>query len=263
MARQWSECENKFAALDKTTNLTVWSGGKTQPTEGDGSTTNPYKVYTPEQLRWCLENKKSCDLMNDIDLGGKNHPWTPITVTEAMSINGNHHTIYNLYVSGGTNQGFFGSVNNANFYMHDLTFRYSEVHATGIYSGTVIAWLGKGKLENVNVEDSLVKGANHTGGLLTGWSTGNIVFDGTNVNPTAGMQINHCHTERVYTYGTSCVANFIGPIWGGYVTNSYAVDGVSISTAGHSGGFVSCPGYTYVAVSYTHLMLKILYSKMV
>lgn len=69
---------------------------------------------------------------------------------------------------------------------------------------------------------------------------------GNKMSDPTGSFINNCRTVRVYTHGGSCTGNFTAPLMGCTVTNSYAVDGVTISTGGHSGGFVSCPGYCYV-----------------
>ena len=260
LQNRWDECETKFSSLDKTTGLNKWGGGSVQPAEGDGTTDNPYKVYTADEFRYAMENKKSLILMKDIDLGRQ--PWAPITVSasENMTFDGKDHTIYNLYVTGagstsatGAGVGLFAYVDNPNFHMNNIKFRFAEVRTTipnntNYYNYAVaIAYLKRGHLDNVGIEDSLVYGNRFAAGLLTGWDSGyNAVDISGNRTNAEGTTINHCHTTRVYTYGASCIGNFAAPLRGCYITNSYAVDGVTVSTAGHSGGFVSCPGYNYV-----------------
>ena len=84
LQNRWDECETKFSSLDKTTGLNKWGGGSVQPAEGDGTTDNPYKVYTADEFRYAMENKKSLILMKDIDLGRQ--PWAPITVSGFLLI---------------------------------------------------------------------------------------------------------------------------------------------------------------------------------
>ena len=256
LSRQWSECETKFTSLNKTTGLTKWTGGSTQPTEGTGTKDDPYKIYTAEQFRYALVNKASLILMNDIDLG--HVTWAPVnfgSATNEVVIDGKGHTVYNLYCTGSggatttAGLGFISYVDNPNFHMNNLKFRYAEVRGTGGNQNyaVAIAYFRRGHMDNVGVEDSLVKGYDFVGGLCVGWNTGFYAVDASG-NPTGGegTTIDHCHTNRVYTYGGSCIGNFVAPLWGSKVTNSYAVDGVTISTGGHSGGFISCPGYNYV-----------------
>lgn len=263
LAQQWQQCEDTFAALDRTTGLTPWDGGASQPTSGSGTAADPWLVGTPAQLSWVMHNapatQKSLRLTSDLDMGGTaKRNWAPATGFDSgeVLIDGAGHTIYNLYVSGsgagvtGAGLAFISAVNNPSFTMKDLTFKYAEVRSSGgTYNYAVaVGWFARGLLQNVGVEDSLVKGVNFAGGLCVGWNTSYAAVDGSGnklANPT-GSRIDGCRTVRVYTYGNSCIGNFIAPLWGGTVTNSYATGGVTVSTGGHSGGFVSCPGYCYV-----------------
>ncbi len=258
LANQWAQCETKFSNLNKETNLPKWNGTAVEAVDSDGD--GFVEVTTPEQFRWAIQNFKSLKLMNDIDMGGLNGTaWAPVAVggTATFEIEGNNHRVYNLYVSGSSQDALFSTVNNPNFIMKNLTFKYANVRSTAQYTSVVIAHFVRGKLDNVNVEDSIVKGANFTAGLVTGWDTGYKAYNGSDatINQNTGTYINHCHTTRVYTYGTSCVGNFTGPLMGSHVSNSYAVDGVTISTAGHSGGFVSCPGYCFVENSFCNITM--------
>ena len=261
LSRMWQGCEDTFAALDKESGVTPWDGTAVQPAVGDGTAANPYQVGTASELRWVMNQaataNKSFTLTADIDLGGlQGRTWTgtQVTGTQEVVMDGNGHTIYNMKMSGagggsnGAGVGFVAYCMNPSFTMKDLTFKYCEVRstATNYNYAVAVAYLGRGSLLNVGVEDSIVKGGNFAAGLAVGWDTGQKAVDGQG-NPvtTWGSRIDRCHTVRVYTYGASCIGNFCAPLMGGYVTNSYAVDGVSVSTGGHSGGFISCPGYCY------------------
>lgn len=264
LARQWQECEDTFAALDKETGLPAWDGSaSTQPARGTGTPDDPWQVTSGAELNWVLHSTSAANmslrLMNDIDMG--HHAWSPVSMTasDEVVIDGAGHTVYNLYITGAGGASnapglaMFSYVNNPSFIMKDMTFRYAEVRSSGGNNqSVVIGYFYLGTLDNVGVVDSLVKGGSFVGGLAVGWqssaSDARRAVDNTGAkleNPT-GVMVNNCRTVRVYTYGSSCIGNFIAPLWGGTVTNSYAVDGVTVSTAGHSGGFVSCPGYCYV-----------------
>uniref|UniRef100_UPI00266EAA21 hypothetical protein n=1 Tax=Anaerostipes caccae TaxID=105841 RepID=UPI00266EAA21 len=254
LAQNWQKCEEKFNSYDRTTGLTPWDGTSVQPTETDAD--GKLKIYTPSQFRWAMEQNRSCILMTDLDLGGglltpKN--WTPVnsTAVKEFIIDGNHKTIYNLYVNGGASQGMFGTVQNSGFEMKDLTFKYANIYASGQRSSVIVGHLMAGKLYHCAVEDSKVKGLNFVGAVATGWLSGDQSNDFTH----SQSFIDQCHTKNVFTYGTSCVGNFMGPIQNARVTNSYAIDGITVSTAGHSGGFVSCPSRTWVENCFSNITM--------
>lgn len=261
LSRMWQGCEDTFAALDKESGVTPWDGTQKQPAVGDGTKENPYMVGTAEELAWVVAQpataNKSFTLTADIDLGGragKNWASTPVGGSHEVVMDGNGHAIFNMKMSGyggdhrSAGLGFVSVCSNPNFTMQNLTFKFCEVRALGGTNNFAVA-VGNircGSLLNVGVEDSLVKGNNFTAGLAVGWDTGQSAVDGAgNYKGSWGTRIDQCRTVRVYTYGASCIGNFCAPLMGGYVTNSYAVDGVTVSTAGHSGGFISCPGYCY------------------
>lgn len=262
LAQQWQGCEDTFAALDRDTGLTPWDGSASQPASGSGTAADPWLVGTPAELSWVMHNapgaQKSLRLTADLDMGGRaKRAWAPATGfdTGTVLIDGAGHTVYNLYVTGAGGASnapglaFISSVNNPSFTMRDVTFRFCEVRSSGGYNQAVaVGYFVRGLVDNVGVEDSIVKGGNFVAGLLVGWDTGYAAVDGNGnkLDAPTGSFINRCRTVRVYTYGASCIGNFIAPLWGGTVTNSYAEGGVTISTGGHSGGFVSCPGYCYV-----------------
>ena len=207
---------------------------------------NYFVARSPEQFRWAVANQKNVKLASDIDLAGFN--WSPVAVTTNFIIDGGGHTIYNMRVQG---QGMISTVNNGltGFTVRNLRFRYSRVDGAQQGVGTLAGTFFSGRVENVGVEDSLVHNTgNHTGGLLTGW-------DGSGTVGSPRTVIDKCYAKNVYTYGSYCVGNFIGPIPGAQVTNSYAVDGAAVSTGGHSGGLISCPGYCTVKNCFTNITM--------
>lgn len=254
LAQNWQKCEEKFNSYDRTTGLTPWDGASVQPTETDAD--GKLKIYTPSQFRWAMEQNRSCILMNDLDMGGNQAApknWTPVnsTVVKEFIIDGNQKTVYNLYINGGATQGLFGTVQNSGFEMKDLTFKYANIYASGQRSSVIVGHLLGGKLYHCSVEDSKVKGLNFVGAVATGWGSGDSSNDFSNPQTI----IDQCHTKNVFTYGTSCVGNFMGPIQNARVTNSYAIDGITVSTAGHSGGFVSCPSRTWVENCFSNITM--------
>ena len=83
-----------------------------EATDGDGN--GLVDVYTAAQLRWALVNKKSLELKNDVDLGGRNGVnWSPVADPGSITIEGNGHTIYNLYTAGSGKMGMISTVGRA------------------------------------------------------------------------------------------------------------------------------------------------------
>ena len=133
LANQWAQCETKFSNLNKETNLPKWNGTAVEAVDSDGD--GFVEVTTPEQFRWAIQNFKSLKLMNDIDMGGLNGTaWAPVAVggTVTFEIEGNNHRVYNLYVSGSSQDALFSTVNNPNFIMKNL---YNNVNSVDLSSG--------------------------------------------------------------------------------------------------------------------------------
>lgn len=186
LANQWTACENTFAALDRDTGLAPWDGTSTRPTQGAGTADNPWLVGTPAELSWVMHSapasQKSLRLTADLDMGGRaKRNWSPASNfdTGTVLIDGNGHTIYNLYIqgSGGHYQApglaFIGSVNNPSFTMRDITFRFCEVRSSGRYNQAVaVGYFVRGLVDNVGVEDSIVSGGDFVAGLLGGLGNG-------------------------------------------------------------------------------------------
>ena len=144
----------------------VWNGSRRLWTSGEGTESNPYLIESAEQLAFLsyMVNKGLVTtdlhfkLTTDIDLNGSEDlQWVPIGLGDRWfsedgcerlidptytpvyfcgHFDGDGHSIYNLYVDGGTNVGLFGLVS------------------------------GQGSLiENLNIENGYVNGAN-SGGII-------------------------------------------------------------------------------------------------
>ena len=92
----------------------VWTlNAMEEATDADGN--GLVDVYKASQLRWALVNKKSLELKNDVDLGGRNGVnWSPVADPGNIIIEGNGQTIYNMNCEGGAYVGFISSVAEAN-----------------------------------------------------------------------------------------------------------------------------------------------------
>lgn len=236
----------------------VWTANATEAaTDTDGN--GLVEVYRAAQLRWALLNKRSLELMNDVDLGGRNGVnWSPVADPGNIIIEGNGYTVYNMNaISGGGDVGMIASTprkwipedSDACLRIRNIRFRYCYTQAGNTHAGTVIGWMLSGRMEQVSVEDSVVYGANHVGGIMSGWNSNDSTFG------NYGAYMNQCHVRNVTTYGSSCIGSFVGPVSHAKITNSYSVDSYDISTVSHSGGFISCPGNCWVENCFTNVKL--------
>ena len=178
----------------------VWTGNAVQPA-GDADGDGLLDIYTAAEFRWALTNKRSCELMNDIDLGGRNNvTWSPVADPGAVTIEGNGYTVYNMNCSAGTYGGMIastarGALGVYSFKMQNIRFRYCYTRATGQYSGTVVGYMGNGFMKQVSVEDSVVWGAAHTGGIMSAWNgTGDAALNSFYV------EMDQCHTRNFTVY---------------------------------------------------------------
>ena len=254
---RWNECVAKFSWADK--DLPKWDGNAsgTAMSDLDKDTDGLYKVYNPNQMRWCLVNKQSFRLMNDVDLDGPNRNWTDINLDREVRIDGNGHTIYNLYSygTGDCKLGLIGQSSNPNTLITNLTISNSRIESSAATSdkniATFIGGFFGGKVKNCVVKNGLVNGngSNHVGALF---APDNCTLypdsDGT------AILIENTIAENMHVTGNSCVSGFLeGPWNGNYMTggvsgnvivrNCAAINGTVISTGGHSGGFTSCAAF--------------------
>lgn len=207
---------------------------------GDGTQGNPYKIATAAQLAFMAKQVNSGQyseysttyfrLDADIDLMG--HPWTPIG-TGSKYFNGDFdagdHTIINLKVADVENAGLFGSITGAK--VQNLHIRNASIDSKGNGNDTcsgVIAGLCsfRGIISNCSVEDALVSGECHTGGIV------GQLHDGEISNCTAVV---NCIT-RLGLYDSNC-GGIVGYFFGGKISGC-AVRGEVKGEARSSGGIV-------------------------
>lgn len=254
------EAEIKFKTFSAEEGIPVWDGINSLTTKPAGAdiTGNVCTVTTPEALRWAMTQYSTNSIAKiviaaDMDMGGREDTttlpkWTPVVLTGSITIESQrdesrgyyggreYPTIYNLNVetaSGHT--GFIASTGKntslKNLYFDSMKIRSTAASIQGIaligYADDQVA------IENIGIENSLVKGNNYgAAGLL-----------GLSAVTTDGLTITNCYAKRVYVTAAQCSGGLFAPISGGVITNCYAIDGAVIATGdGHSGGFVSCSG---------------------
>lgn len=189
-------------------------------TEGSGTQSDPYIIYTKGQLKGIKDNLKAYyKLGRDIDLGKE--LWIPIgqTVNTPFSggLDGNGYTISNLTIKQEESNyvGLFGVINNAKIY--NLTI--SDVNIVGNeYTGALVGY-ATGAIKyivNCRVEKGRITGTNRVGGLIGATdNTSSLYF----------TSVNNCSSD-VTVIGTG---SYIGGLIGYYrsqIQNCYATGDV-------------------------------------
>ena len=158
--------------------------------EGSGTESDPYQIYDREDMDMLSDAVNAgvpfegqyFQVMNDIDLGGEENPWTPIggidMMTETMipfsgHFDGDGNTISGLYIDDeeGMFQGLFGSL--AGGTIENLTVE-GEVHGGEYEIGGICGWSDYATFKNCvsNVE---VTGIEDVAGICGG--SGNITIE--------------------------------------------------------------------------------------
>ena len=201
-----------------------------QPSSGDGSVGNPYKISTAAELAWFRDqvnsgnNTISATLTEDIDLAEFCHAkdgtkyteevnWTPIGNSDNMyqgTFDGNGKTIRNLYINDiSENIGisgyasFFGYA-DAGGNIKNITFDNAKVkttnddYCTGILVGVAVSCI-----ENIKtLVNCSVEGKNYVGGIAG----------------RANGDIDNCENHAMVNG-----ANFVGGIVGNYVFSDKSI----------------------------------------
>ena len=221
---------------------------QTEPSSGDGSVGNPYKISTAAELAWFRDqvnsgnNTISATLTEDIDLAEFCHAkdatkyteevnWTPIGNSDNMyqgTFDGNGKTIRNLYINDISENigitcyaGFFGYA-DAGGSIKNITFGNAKVKSTGEYcTGILVGYEEFCIIENIKtLANCSVEGKDKVGGIA-GRASGDI-----------GNCENHAKVNG---------ANFVGGIVGNYERSgksiiSCANYGVVTGTGNQVGG---------------------------
>ena len=226
---------------------------QTQPSSGDGSADNPYKISTAAELAWFRDqvnsgnNRISATLTEDIDLAEFCHAkdgtkytdelsWTPIGNESNKYIgtfNGNGKIIRNLYINATSDKtGFFGYATDGS--IKNITFDNAKVKSIDFYTGILAGYAGSCFIENIKtLANCSVKSYTYTGGIA-GNACGNIsncenhaMVEGTDgVGGFAGRydssnkSITSCANYGAITGADSEVGGMVGQFISGTIQNS-------------------------------------------
>ena len=271
--QRWKEERAKIQWVD--TGLEQWDGSAQQPAEGDGTPSNPYKIYNAQHLRWVLAtpglgDNRNCILESDLDMGGRLvqgvdhatgestdetaagsdiHNWKDVDVYDAFAFDGNGHTIWNLFSkSTGTyptnNVGFLRHVSNENFVLKNLTLSNSRINGFGgapygCRGATLIGNFHSGQVYNCVVDYSAVWGSR----LVSAFIASNDPGSGEGLFPDdqAKKVVTDCLVKNSAVYGDNCSCGMFECVWGDLlVERCGVVSSTVIVPGGHSGGFISC-----------------------
>ena len=229
--------ETNLGQITKPTN-DVWTNYTARPTGSGTSEANPYKITTPQELAYLINNLGAgswyIELASDIDLGG--HEWVPIKTTaeNTVTFKGNGHTISNLIVDtpNGDNVGLFGGERDGVFtalIVSDLNM--SNVNLNSQYNaGAIIGSAHGSRIENINILSGEIIGARYVGGIVGAAGTDSVII---NCNNSADI------------YGTNmCIGGIAGES-GAELRNCVNTGDIYAETAIYVG---SIAGYSYKSI---------------
>ena len=230
---------------------------QTEPSSGDGSVGNPYKISTAAELAWFRDEvnngrndicAKIADGVKIIDLKDFCHAKDAATNTEELSwapigndsnpfygtFDGNGKTISNLYINATSdNTGFFGyadagRINNITF--DNAKVNSTETNITGILAGKAVSCM----IDNIKtMANCSVEGKVSVGGIA-GYAEGNIInsenhakVNGTDIvggivgdYACSYKSITSCANYGAVTGSGYCVGGLVGKFVSGTIQNS-------------------------------------------
>ncbi|ADQ78238.1 Ig domain protein group 2 domain protein [Paludibacter propionicigenes WB4] len=235
--------------------------------KGDGSASNPYLIYTVDDLKAIRDSintkndvygNKAYKLMADLDFSKeKTSNWTPIGNTAAAtfkgSFDGNGKAINNMHI-GSIDEyyyypdtlryaGFFGTINGAE--IKNISIAWNQIidgKSSGNYYVGGIAAYGSGTITNCNSSgdmtgaDSKYDGRCTVGGII-GYGTITTVITNCHYNSGSVSYIKKCGDPAGYAGG---IAGYII----GTISNCYS-KGETGYTIKYAGGIV---GYSIGAI---------------
>ena len=174
----------------------LWGAwAQTEPSSGDGSADNPYKISTAAELAWFRDqvnsgnNSISAELTENIDLvefchakDGTKYPeelnWAPIGNSDNMyrgTFDGKGKTISNLYINAASRDyaGFFGYADNGS--IKNITFDNAKVTSIAQFTGILIGQANNSFIENIKTSESCSVDGDKTVGGIAGSVLGNII----------------------------------------------------------------------------------------
>lgn len=179
------------------------------PTEGDGSSANPYRIASLENLCWVAQNPViwSSNFLQTADIdasetatwypngSGGYYGWTPIGIDGGVHFTGLYHgngyAIKGLYINRPT-QNFVGL--------------FGKVRLVGGVNGQLI-------LRNIKLVDADITGYDYVGSLageVRGWNDYSVLYR---------PHVYNCHSIANVT-GNSCVGGLIAQVARSYLTFS-------------------------------------------
>ncbi|MEG1762088.1 MAG: T9SS type A sorting domain-containing protein [Bacteroidales bacterium] len=212
---------------------TPWTGSvATEFGGGTGISTNPYLIKTPEQLAKLASDVNKgiayknvyFKIENNLDLGGKNTPWTPI---------GNGFS--------GRIQNVFGGILDGNFKMIDNMYidlpKESSIGLVGILGGSDSA-----ELKNIVIAKTCtITGGSYVGAVV-GWSKNGSVSNCVNMGKVSGYKsyigciggiVGYFESQNTLSKLSNCIN--VGLISGWYKLGGIAGKGSSISNSFNCG----------------------------
>ncbi len=228
---------------------------------GQGTETNPYQIYTAEELA-NINGSGYYKVMNDIDISSIT-PWQPLGQYEpVVNVDGDNHTISGLNINTTTDyQGLVAQCGNST--LKNIYLSVSDLQG-GTYTGALVGYIINGNIVNCHVTGNIT-GGDYTGGLaglagstsisecsvsgnVTGGRTASVVVGGL-IGRNYG-DVSKCYSSGsvVCTSASSIVGGLIGySDSSGHVTNCYSTSDVTGSQI--SGGLI---GRNYGGVEYCY-----------
>ncbi len=221
---------------DKESEIKIWDGTSTVPTEGEGTEANPWKIYTGAELHYIIKNAGGAgvyyQLQNDIylnDITKVNWHTGSIadgyTVKKWMSGSG---VVFDGHLDG-NGYGVYG------IYIHDGKTNYSStpVYATGLIPRTAEG--GNVSVKNIEVDYMFTRYDSISGPII-----GSV--------HTADATIENCFVgENVYS-DSSYVGNLVGYVYGSGINlnikNCYSLSNGHANTGHYA--FIGYTHWTYV-----------------
>ena len=229
---------------------------QTEPSSGDGSVGNPYKISSAAELAWFRDqvnsgnNSISAELTENIDLVEFCHAkdgtkyteelsWAPIGNSDNMyqgTFDGNGKTISNLYINATPRDyaGFFGFADNGS--IKNITFDNAKVTSIAQLTGILIGQANNSFIENIKTSESCSVDGDKTVGGIAGSVLGNIIkcenharANGANgayyVGGIVGRydgydkSITSCANYGDVTSTGNCVGGMVGYFYSGTIQN--------------------------------------------
>ncbi len=198
-------------------NLVIYAQWAPLFTGGDGSPGTPYLINSPEGLDAIRSDlTASYELVSDIDLGiapwNSGAGWSPIS-TFSGTLEGNSHTIYNLFINLSSGAGLFDNTQGA--VIQNLTLDSVNITAASGWAGAVA-----GRTDSIGGGTTIIN-VSANGTVTGGQQLGGLVGLGQNLS----LSRSFADVDVVSTTGP--VGGLIGRLSSGTIDNCYALGSVN------------------------------------